>query len=499
MIRRRSYSGLTILLSVIFPVLMAFSSDGSESKRLAEGKHWLRQGLQNIIPFWYANVPDTVNGAYYLNLSREGAPLPPFDKYPPMISRQVFGFTAAYLMSGDEKYLESARSGADYLMTHAWDKEYGGWYDMLDKFGNPSLTTKSVPNQLYSDAGLALYYFATGDEEALKLVMSSVEIHHKKAFDPHYGGFYQVLTRELGVADSSKSKHSHYGYTSSLLINLYIITRDPGVLRFADELMRVSFLHLRDNADGWFGGFPAPCRRNWEPAAIAAGNEPKVSAGGQLTAVLSLLRMYELTGDTVYRNYGLTLFPEVKKAAYDNSGGFWLDTFTRPVPHTVSDTTVMWWLQSYGMMSELHTYRLTGNPACLKDYKAMADFWDKYFLDHRYGGVFQSVTKGGEPVVSSKAMAWKTSYHEMENALLNYLYLSLYVNDKTAGLYFHIRNTSAGKKHFVSLAEGKDVVIRSVTINGHRWNDFDSDERSVSLPVGDLKIKVVLGRNSNPF
>ncbi|MDP2855792.1 MAG: hypothetical protein Q8N90_01565, partial [bacterium] len=88
----------------------------------------------------------------------------------------------------------------------------------------------------------------------------------------------------------------------------------------------------------------------------------------------------------------------------------------------------------------------------------------------------------------------KSSYHEMENALLNYLYLNLYVNHAPATLYFHIKNSSTQSKYFVSIVEDPFVQIIGVKINDKSWNDFNAVERSVVLPEGkDLKLEVTLG------
>lgn len=49
-----------------------------------------------------------------------------------MISRVTFGFCAAYLLSGDDKYLEFAKHGIEYLVNHGWDKKNSGWYTYTD-------------------------------------------------------------------------------------------------------------------------------------------------------------------------------------------------------------------------------------------------------------------------------------------------------------------------------------------------------------------------------
>jgi hypothetical protein len=127
----------------------------------------------------------------------------------------------------------------------------------------------------------------------------------------------------------------------------------------------------------------------------------------------------------------------------------------------------------------------------------MATFWDNYFVDKEFGGVYQNVSPSGIPVINTKAVVWKASYHEMENALLNYLYLNLYVNNKPATLYFHIKNSLAKTKHFVSIIEDSSVQIIAVKINGKPWKSFNASERSLDLPEGkDLLIEVKLSAKS---
>jgi mannobiose 2-epimerase len=466
----------------------------SKESEYLDGEYWRRQGLKEIIPFWQAHVRDTVKGAYYLNLSREGMPLPPFDKHPAMIGRQIYGFTCGYLLSGDETYLESASEGVEYLLEHAWDREYGGWYDLLDENGNPKETTKTVPYQLYTNVGLAQYYFVTGDTKVLNRIRESLRIRKTFAKDNIRGGYYQALARDLSVSDSSKSKHSHYGYTSSLLLNMMLFTRDEETGRFAEELMQLSIENMTDPDNGWFNGFPAPNDIYWNPVPRKINNLDVISAGAQLTATLSLLRIYEMTGKELYRDWGTRIGKQLMNLAFDNSHGIWFDNIVKQPPFAPADTAnVYWWLQSYGIFIQLHLYKITGEEHYLDSFEKMASFWSHHFIDREYGGAFLNVSPSGKVLTSGKASPWKASYHEMETALLNYLYLNLYINHKPAVLYFNISNAAEGSKHFVSLAEDPSVTISNVTINGKVWKSFDPVERSVTLPGGsNLKMKVTL-------
>lgn len=493
--RPGSLSKLIFCLFVFSVFCISCRRSGNTTyNNITDGEYWRRQGLNQIIPFWQKHARDTINGAFYMTLSREGNPLPPWDKHPAMISREIFGFTAAYLLSGDERYLTTAREGTQYLLKHAWDEQYGGWYDVLDQSGNPIVTTKSVPNQLYTNVGLALYYFATGDGDALSHVKESVHIQKVKACDSRNGGYFQTLNRDLSVADSSKSKHSHYGYTSSLLINLMMMTHDNEIRDFAEELMQISFTHLTDTSYGWFTGFPSPGSSSWKMTPRFVNGREVVSAGAQLTASLSLLRLAELTGKKIYRENGIALSRQVMGAAFDSTRGCWFDICDRMPPYAVEDTSsVTWWLQSYGMLIQLHLYNLTGDRLYLESYRKMATFWDNYFVDKEFGGVYQSVSPSGLPVSPGKAVVWKASYHEMENALLNYFYLNLYVNHKPATLHFHLKNKDPQARHYVSLAEDQNVIISGVKINGNSWTSFNAEEKYVNLPESeDIKMDVTL-------
>jgi mannose/cellobiose epimerase-like protein (N-acyl-D-glucosamine 2-epimerase family) len=492
----RSFREIILICAIISISFPSCKKSGSDTdKKYLDGEFWRQQGLTQIIPFWQSHARDTVYGAFFTNLSREGNALPPYDKYPAMISRQVFGFTSAYLLSGDEKYLETASEGVNYLLKYAWDKDYGGWYDLLDQSGNPKVTTKSVPNQLYTNVGLALYYFATMDDNVLSRIRESIRIQKTYAFDSVNGGYCQILSRNLSISDSSKSKHSHYGYTSSLLINMMMITRDKEIRNFADEQMLISLRKMRDTSYGWFYGFPNPYDTRWNLTPVKINEKQVIAVGAQLTATLSLLRFYEISGNKQYRENGINLSQQLMHSAWDSVKGSWYNSVERMPPFKPQDTaSVAWWIQSYGMFLQLHLYSITGEKHYLDNYQKMASFWDNYFVDKEYGGVFLNVTPAGQPVEKNKALPWKASYHEMENALLNYLYLNLYVNHKPATLYFHIRNSTSQSKHFVSIAEDSSVIITGVKINGKQWDSFDAGERSVILPDSkDLKMTVTLG------
>ncbi|MCK5329484.1 MAG: AGE family epimerase/isomerase [Candidatus Latescibacteria bacterium] len=459
---------------------------------IMDGEFWRKNVLTDLISYWYEHVRDEAHGAFYLNLSRQWQPMPPWDKVPAMISRQVFAFSAAYLLSGEERYLEVAREGADYLLEHAWDRKYGGWFDGLTQTGAPKGTIKSVNSQLYTNVGLALYYFTTGDERVRARIEESIRIRRTAAHDDPFGGYYQALNRDLSVHDDGKNKHAHYGYVGSFSLNYWLATRDPDFLQWTAHLTDLTLERMTDPEEGWVYGFHGRFDRQWKHTPHRINGAEVASIGAQLTAVLSFLRLYHQTGNATYLEHGKMLGDKISRYGWDAERGGWYDLVEKAPPYRpVASPSISWWIQIYGCFLQLHLYHLTQEEQYLERFRKSERFYERYFVDHEYGGVFGGVSPDGALVGDGrKAGGWQTSYHEIEHGLLNYLYLNLYVNQRPVVLHFRLDGPG---KHFVSLADDPSVRISGVRIDGASWVDFDARERSVALPDGKgLHVEVTL-------
>ncbi|MDD8014777.1 MAG: AGE family epimerase/isomerase [Acidobacteriota bacterium] len=486
-----------ICLFAFFPALA--SGADSAMPQAMEAEYWKRQALEDLIPHWLESARDIEHGAFFMNLSRDWKPLPPWDKVPALISRHVFGFSAAYLLSGDEKYLEVARDAADYLLAHAWDGKYGGWFDKLARNGEAAAETKSISLQLYTNVGLTAYYFATGDERVLSHVLKSVAIQRSRGRDDVSGGYAQVLNRDLSVLDYGKNKHAHYGYVGSLLLNLYLATRDPGILAWEKELMDLSLERMKDS-EGWLHGFRNRFDREWKLTPNPVDGREVFSVGADLTGALALLRLYHQSGDKKYLESGRILGDRLIRRGFDPEKGAWPDLVETKAPfRVVADPTIWWWIQIYGSFLQLQLYDVTGEPSYLENFRKSEEFFERFFIDHEKGGVYAGLDIDGRVKGEShkgSVFGWHTSYHEMEHALLNYLYLNLYVHRKPAVLHFKLDGPA---DHCVSFVDDPAVRISSVTMDGRPWATFDAAARSVSVPSGKgHSVRVTLAPGPSP-
>ena len=483
---------MMLSFSIFMPACNSMNTnDTTMEQKIMDGEYWRDQVLTDLIPYWYKHVRDEEHGAFYLNLSRDWQPMPPWDKMPAMISRQIFSFSTAYLLSGEEKYLNVAREAVDYLLKYGWDQEYGGWFESISQTGEPIGINKGASSQIYNNVGLIQYYFVTGDERALSYVLKSVEIHKTYAHDEELDGYYMKLNRDLSVSDSSKAKHSHYGQ-GSLMPYLIMATRDPEVINYSKHLADISIERMYDTVNNWILGYPNGFDRKWNYVPFLVDGKESIYLGACSTASLFFLHLYNLTGEESYLKNGRALGDQLCQYGWDKEQGRWFNSVEKAPPYSLTGSQQnYWWVQIYGAFLQLQLYHVTQDEQYLENFKKTELFYENYFRDHEYGGIYLGVAPDRSFMgKGEKAGSWHTSFHEIEHGFLNYLNLNLFVNKKPVVLHFKL---DGPKKHFVSPVSDPEVLIASVRIDGKPWTNYDAKERSITLPAGkNIDIEVTL-------
>jgi len=471
-----------VLLSFVFALFSAGFASASASDAVLSPGHWIDEGLTNFAPFWEKTI-DNENGGFFTNINEDGTQGEPANKYTRMNSRVVFGFCVAYLISGDDKYLVFAKHGMDFLSQYCYDKDNGGWATTVDEGGDPDGGNKNLFDETYGNVGPILYYFTTGDKNALSLVSKTHALMQSNAWDKQNGGYYAYVGYNWSTATGTKSFNSMLDTCTAYLIYYYMSTRDPSVLKDLTATGGTILAHMIDK-NGFVGeSFDG----EWNSL------ETNLWVGHNLKTAWVLTRLYYITGDKKYLDAAEKIASGQIKYTWDKKFGGWFFHFDAKSP-LITDDDKDWWTQEEGDNLMLSLYHITGNKKFLDKFIAGAKFWDKYFVDNKYGEVYERLDRGGKPSIRAKADYYKSSYHSMETVLTNYLYLSLYKNHADTPLYFSLSADAAGEKHYVNILEDPAVVIKAVAIDGKPWTDFNAVEGYINLPAGkDMKVKVTLG------
>ena len=131
--------------------------------------------LKRLVDIWYPRVIDEEYGGYLSRFSYNWRPKDPQDKMIVTQSRHLWTLSKlGEYFSSDQPYREYAANGFDFLKNQMWDEQYGGFYQLVNREGEPiSNSDEEIRKTLYGNAfalyGLSAYYHFSKDSTALEL------------------------------------------------------------------------------------------------------------------------------------------------------------------------------------------------------------------------------------------------------------------------------------------------------------------------------------------
>lgn len=447
-------------LALFLPLLFSGAVFAQQDTGLLDGDTWKEQGLQTIMPTWIEHGTDTVDGQFFAYLDREWNPSGNTLKYPGMLSRHLFSYSAAFMMSGDKRYLRRADKQFAYLLEHGWDREFGGWLYAINRNGTAVDGTKDLFMNIYAITGLTMYYMVTHNRKAMEMITKSRSLLQNNAWDEQNKGYYRRLNREWKVTDSTKVFTPQVAPVSGYLLYLFAATRNQQYLKESRRLLSLVSHRFQDAQTGWIR---EAFDREWNPGADDRKKE-RVNIGHNIEVAWLWLRLHAITDEEDYSKKARKLYTKLRESAFHKSGA-WIHKMALLNPGNHPPTT-NWWIQAYGNMLQLPIYRYEGNSQSLEYFKKGSAFWNTAFVDETYGGTILSATLDGKIARGDKAVRTKTSYHAMELALLNYLYLNLWVANKPVELYFHFNSRSDRKPLCPIPITAPGARISRLNVNG---------------------------------
>ena len=193
-----------LLMTITLLISAKLYSTGMETSRITDPKLRMDQLktevyinlTQNILPYWSGKMVDNLKGGFYGRINGSDKVFPDDDKGGILNARILWTFSSAYRVLKDTAYLRLATRAKDYIMAHFIDKQCGGAYRSVKSDGEPSDTRKQTYTQSFFIYGMAEYYRATGDKEALNTAREIFELFEKYALDKESNGYFEVFTRD---------------------------------------------------------------------------------------------------------------------------------------------------------------------------------------------------------------------------------------------------------------------------------------------------------------
>ncbi len=364
---------------------------------------------EHIIPFWIG-MQDKEYGGFYGMLDIDLNLDKKATKGCILNSRILWFFANAYLMYKDESYLDVAGHAYDFMRKAMFDQENGGIYWAVTYDGKPLDTTKHTYNQAFAVYALSSYYDATKDAEALKLAYDLVDIIEKKCCDE--GGYLEAF--DIYFKPAGNDKLSENGVEAGRTMNTLL-----HVFEAYTELYRVDGKEeignrLRWMLDIFVEKMYNPALRRQEVFFDMEYNTliDLHSYGHDIETAWLIDRGLDVLKDEEYDKKLEPVISALEENVYRLA--FDGNALYNECEKGVNDTKRIWWVQAEAMVGFLNAY--TKHPEKAEYLQAVEKIWEyikEYIIDKRPGSEWLSeVDEKGIPFTRKPIVEpWKCPYH----------------------------------------------------------------------------------------
>jgi hypothetical protein len=414
-------------------------------------------------------------------------------------SRYAYGFSKAFMLTGNVKYLNDARRALDFQRGHAVrqggqmvvytrrngefmtaDDVYGGkdyameWYDTNEN--------ELIYMGLYLVIGPEAYFEATGDQNAASMVDSAMtKVESFWDSSPGREGYYMWhWLRPKPGSTIMPGSFGGKGFSGTVdgLTTCWLnrAARDPSPANRRRVMTLVNTVADRFIGSGASAGFPEEFSDDWVPVDGVASTEAQYTYPGHvLKASWVAARAALMLGDhrlgALAHGYLVGCGRDKRMFPYDSLG---------PITHLEWKTGIAkepkmrtWWCLEQGVLAGLVNYELTHDMECLEiSDRCMSDLM-RNFWDDKYGE-FYAELKGNEtkPECYDKGTTGKAAYHSIELLYLSHVYTKLFVRHEPVTLYYYVMSSNDPQTITVMPCElpADTIKILSVVKDGKPLN-----------------------------
>jgi len=446
----------------------------------------------NCAKFW-SKVHDDTYGGFYVEIGRQGNVLNYNKKSLVSQSRDAYGFSRAYMLTGNKTYLDMAASAIRFMQDHLYDKQYGGWFVRCDRDGsNPYTGDKTAFDQHYALLGLMANFEATGDTAVLHLLQKGYQFDETYFWDKdalHYG-YYNKVNRN-GTNGSGKSFNATVDAVTTHLYNLYLLTGEQKYALRLTQMAQNMLDYLEGNMATQIIGFPEDFTTDWSINT----NDKRTIMGHVLKTGWCLARIYKIDPRPEYLQAAIHLVDHVLEKGYDHvNGGPYKDydrTTGTMMMYGAYNKAKAWWQMEQAITSGLILFEITQESKYLKMADESLDFFMHYFVDADYGEVYADRSETGGRVAYSggywdenKGSESKAAYHSIETAYYAYMYGNLIVNNNSFTLNYNYQSMDSLRVFRMNPLEADfaSFKISAVTLNGEAYTNFGAENRMLTIP-----------------
>ncbi|MBN2803069.1 MAG: AGE family epimerase/isomerase [Deltaproteobacteria bacterium] len=450
-----------------------------------------------LADFWIT-PRDDVNGGFFTYVDITGEPTANTNKSVVTQSRSAYGFVRAFMLTGDETYLENARHALDFNIAHAWDTKNDGWFYELKEDG--TITANGQNNQKwsfiqhYALLGLNAYTEATQNTHYKDWLMKGWDSNEEHLWDsdPVNYGYFNYADADWSNPDGKGFTPSADGITTNVL-GMSIVMNSPAGTKRLSQLVSNMYDHFITASmfDFIEFGLAEEYNNDWSLNT----NSTFGFIGHVLKTAWCLGRGHLVTGDDEsdkWLDRASELIMDVwDNGGYDHVNGAPYYSFLWDNIDSIDDSQVEYWQVEQAITSGLINYYASKKQKERAIFLQMAEesmqFFLDYFFDDVNGGIYSRTLPDGTILSDTKGDYYKSAYHGIETLYYGYLYGSLYYANLPVTLCYSFKDLDEDLNVKLTPIAIEDNVLKitSVEKDGEPYADFKSNLRELNVKKGN--------------
>jgi hypothetical protein len=460
----------------------------AEIPEVLRGDTWLRHHREDLMPYWdRTQALGEPLGNFPSFRGRDGELLPQSPDSTvrglSTLARQVYGYSHAFMLTGEDRYLSYAKAGLDWINTHAKDQEHGGYYSRLTIDGAPvdPYADKDVFNLASLGLAYGMYFNVTRDPAAEADLLAVRDLIFDKYYDAATNRVKDALTYDLATEvdtndDGGDITDLLVPGTAVLLPNLAILTDPARRAQFKHDLRRVtdSLITRHKNSSA-----TNPRQRFWfwgRTLGFGDFDAPQTDFGHNLKSYAMIHNANNLFADHPWQSLDADRDALLQRA-WDGRAARWNQRIRSFAAHSVVPDSE-WWIHDEAdqLLAAIDLHDGFADRAVQDRLATSAQSFLDVFVDrepfHPARETFARISRNPADTDRRKSFFGKNMLHNDEHALIMYLH-GRALEGKPAKLYYAFPAeqalTAVAKPYWFDAAGQTRTVTRDVTtLPGHK-------------------------------
>ena len=378
---------------------------------LSSQQEWIRAELDRCINFWLTNGWDRENGGVYTCLDRWGK-IYSTDKSVWMQGRCAWTFSYLCKIYGvKQEWLDFAKSCLDFMEDHCINREAGNrMYFVVTADGKPLRQRRYFHSEGFYAIANAEYYGVTGEK---------IHLERAKAAYDMYWNLYQGLMKDptgLGPKGIPETRSGRALAYPMIYLNMSSVLRrvDPEGAALYDERSKVCVNEI-------FQYHHKPDMRcTLETVGLNGeffGDVTEgrvVNPGHDIECSWFLMEYANYLGDKQLHKQAETVFNYAIEAGWDKEYEgllYFIDCKGLP-PEAYEHDMKLWWPHNEILIASMMAYRDTGDESFYNWFTKTLDYCKQYLADPENGEWYGYLRRDGKPTMpSTKGSTFKGPFH----------------------------------------------------------------------------------------